>query len=191
MKFLNEIASPELEIRFKAPGDVNNDNAIYKIKLHKATAEGCWWKATTILKNHKDAYEDVIDDNGNTMLHLAVKMGHNSFVENLLNFIQEGNKIETKNHNGQTALHVSAMVDNKYAAQLLVQKRKELMDIVDQKAHTPLVSAYNSMKFTTYVYLLEMTDITKRPRLSQYPEAYVQNGVKLLINAIFMKQYGE
>lgn len=125
--------------------------------MYNAAVEGCWWKANAILKNHKDAATQVIGKNGNTMLHLAVEIFQNYFVEKLLNFIEDGKDIEKKNSNGQTSLHIAAIVDNKYAAQLLVQKRKELLAILDHKAHAPLLSAYNSMKLNIYVYLLEAT----------------------------------
>ncbi|PWA71357.1 Ankyrin repeat-containing protein [Artemisia annua] len=92
--------------------------------------------------------------------------------------------------NGRTALHIAAIVGNKYAAQLLVDKRKELLEITDHKAHLPLLSVYNNMKLNTYVYLLEATkSIQRSPHLDRYPDTYIRNAVKLLITAIFTKQY--
>nr|XP_043629739.1 uncharacterized protein LOC122601026 [Erigeron canadensis] len=162
-------------------------------KLYKATIAGHWWKAKAILETHKDAVRVAISVNGNTMLHLAVEKGQNSFVENLLNFMLNKKDIEIKNSDGQTALHIAAIVGNKCAAELLVQMRKELLNITDQKAHVPLFSAYHGMKLNTYVYLLEATEAARTsfqpPQLSLYPDSYTQNLVKLIITAIFTKQY--
>ncbi|MFS8025262.1 putative ankyrin repeat-containing domain-containing protein [Helianthus anomalus] len=58
-------------------------------------------------------------------------MGHNCFVEKLLEFIEDGKDIETVNARGRTALHIAAMVGNTNTAQLLVQKKKQLTYIKD------------------------------------------------------------
>nr|GFC09554.1 ankyrin repeat-containing protein [Tanacetum cinerariifolium] len=54
-----------------------------------------------------------------------------------------------------TALHIAAIVGNKYAAELLVKKREKLLYIPDHESHVPLVSAYSNMQFKTSAYLLE------------------------------------
>lgn len=159
--------------------------------LYKASVDGHWWKAKEILKTCEDAATERISDNGNTMLHLAVGMGQNYFVENLLNFIKKGKDIEKKNSVGQTALHIAAIVDNKYAAELLVRKRKELLRILDHTAHTPLLSAYNNMNLETFIYLLEAgKTLTRSPDINLYLDSYLENAGKLVITAIFTKQYG-
>ncbi|XP_071737177.1 uncharacterized protein [Rutidosis leptorrhynchoides] len=159
-------------------------------ELRKATVEGRWWEAESILKKHEDAATEAISNDGNTMLHLAVGIGQNDFVEKLLNFIQNGEDIEKKNSDGRTALHIAAIVGNKYATELLVLKRKQLLGISDHKAYVPLLSAYYNMQLNTFVYLLEATEIKQQPLpLGLYPGSGVQTGVNLLITAIFTKKY--
>ena len=105
--------------------------------------------------------------------------------EKLLDFIEDGKQIEKQNSDGRTALHIAATVGNTYAAELLVKKRKELLEIPDNKAYVPLLSAYCSMQLNTFVYLLEASDI------KQSVCSCLSPGVNLLITAIFTKQYGE
>ncbi|PWA76651.1 Ankyrin repeat-containing protein [Artemisia annua] len=101
-------------------------------ELHDANIEGHWWKIKSILKNSKGATKLVISDNGNTLLHLAVRKGKNNFMKELLNFI--GNEeTESKNFEGHTTLHIAAIVGNKDAAKLLVEKRKELLEAMNDK----------------------------------------------------------
>ncbi|KAJ0772800.1 putative ankyrin repeat-containing domain-containing protein [Helianthus annuus] len=159
----------------RVPEIASTENLTRKIKLYEATMEGRWWKAKSILKHHKDAATKAICENGNTMLHLAVEMGHDYFVEQLLLFFKNGEEVEKKNNAGRTALHVAAQVDNTYAAQLLVQNREKLLSNLDYKAQSPLDVAYNNMKLNTYAYLLKFTP----QHLSNYPRAYQQNAVKL------------
>ncbi|KAJ9552009.1 hypothetical protein OSB04_016054 [Centaurea solstitialis] len=156
---------------------------INNIPLRDATVEGRWWKVEAILRNAKQAATVAISDDGNTILHLAVELGHNDFVKKLLDFIDDGKQIEKPNTDGRTALHIAAIVGNTYAAELLVKKRKELLEISDKNACVPLLSAYCSMQLNTFVYLLEAADIKESICSSISP------GVNLLITAIFTKQY--
>ncbi|GJY25247.1 ankyrin repeat-containing protein [Tanacetum coccineum] len=125
------------------------------VKLPNLAQKGHWSKAKSILKKHKDAATELIGDNGDTMLHLMVKEGKNNFVEMLLNFKDDEIESEKQNSNGQTALHIAAIVGNKYAAELFVKKGKGLLYIPDHESHVHFVSAYSNMQFQTFVYLLE------------------------------------
>lgn len=161
-------------------------NAELQKKLRMVALEGHWWKAKAILKKYKDAASNPISDNGNTLLHIVVREGHNYFVKELLNFIQDGSLIERQNLNGETALHTAAIVDNKYAAELLVKKRKELLGILNNDSKVPLFSAYHKTQLNTFLYLMEATE----NGLSHLPSD-LELGVKLLNKAISTKQYGE
>lgn len=163
-----------------------------KRKLYKATVEGCWWKARSLLKNNEDAVIEEISENGSTMLHLAVEMGQNYFVKKLLKFLKDKSHethLEKTDNNGRTALHVAAMVGNRYAAQILVEKSPKLLRILDSKAHSPLESAYNNKKLNTYAYLLQFAP--QSSDFGHYPDAYHRNAVYLIVSAILTKQYGE
>ncbi|KAK9062927.1 hypothetical protein SSX86_020117 [Deinandra increscens subsp. villosa] len=126
-------------------------------RLYEAAIEGCWWKAKSLLKTNKNAATKPITRDGNTILHIAVEMGHNHFVEKLLQFLTDGRDIETKNYEGQTALHIAALVSNEYAAQLLVQKRSRLLEIRDSGQDSPLDTALHESNFNISAYLLKTT----------------------------------
>nr|GEU74123.1 hypothetical protein [Tanacetum cinerariifolium] len=159
-------------------------------KLVEATLKGTWWEAKAILQNRKEAFTEGLDHCGNTMLHIAVAQGHNYFVEKLLNFIEDGEQIETINSNGFTALHIASFFDNRYAAELLVKKRKELIILDSYKGHLPLHTAFHNMKLSTYVYLLEVHEKEGRHLpLERYPREDVQTGIAILVDAIFRKRY--
>ncbi|GKA92427.1 ankyrin repeat-containing protein [Tanacetum coccineum] len=159
-------------------------------KLVEATLKGTWWEAKAILQNHKEAFIEGLDHCGNTMLHIAVAQGHNYFVEKLLNFIEDGEQVETINSNGLTALHIASFFDNRYAAELLVKKRKELIILDSYKGHLPLHTAFHNMKLSTYVYLLEVHEKEGRHLpLERYPREDVQTGIAILVDAIFRKRY--
>ncbi|KAF5782634.1 hypothetical protein HanRHA438_Chr11g0510971 [Helianthus annuus] len=64
------------------------DNTDRKI-LYEAAVEGWWWKAKYILKIHKSAATVAINENADTILHVAVEMGQNYFVEKLVEFLND------------------------------------------------------------------------------------------------------
>jgi ankyrin repeat protein len=58
------------------------------------------------------------------MLHIAVGTEQNDFVKWLLDFIGNNKQIARKNSDGCTALHVAAIVGNRNAVKLLLEKTK-------------------------------------------------------------------
>ncbi|KAI7749461.1 hypothetical protein M8C21_020046 [Ambrosia artemisiifolia] len=151
--------SPGFEFRrtelARVPEIEDADSIKIKNELYEAAVEGWWWKAKSILKIHKNAATEVITTTGDTILHIAVERGHNYFLEKLLDFLKGGEDIEKKNDKGRTALHIAAAVGNTHAAQLLVQKRSHLLQILDCNKKSPLVIGYTNRKFNTYAYLVK------------------------------------
>ncbi|KAJ9550931.1 hypothetical protein OSB04_014976 [Centaurea solstitialis] len=144
-------------------GTEKKDNTIRNKKLLKATVEGRWWEAKSILENDKQAATEAIADDGSTMLHFAVGTGQNDFVKELLNFIEH---------------------------ELLVEKRRDLLGISDHKACVPLHSAYYNVKLDTFVYLLGAAEIRPQPRPSGfYPSFGFQSGASTFTALIYTKQY--
>lgn len=141
------------------PPNDNESRTKLAMKLLSVTIEGSWWKAKAILKNHENAATMVINKDGDTMLHLAVREGKNYFVNQLLNFIQNGSAITIKNSKGHTALHTAVIVNNTEAAKLLVNKNEKLLDVSmsDYGQHIPLYIACISGRINTFVYLLGVT----------------------------------
>ncbi|KAI3701570.1 hypothetical protein L6452_26752 [Arctium lappa] len=127
--------------------------------IMESAREGMNNKAKVILRKAKKAVTEAINNDGNTMLHLAVRIGQDYFVEKLLDFKDDGKEIEKQNSDGRTMFHISAIVGNKHAAELLVKKRKELLGISDHKAYVPLLNAYYNMQLDTFVYLMEAAEI--------------------------------
>ncbi|GKD51700.1 ankyrin repeat-containing protein, partial [Tanacetum coccineum] len=108
--------------------------------------EGHWWKAKAILKKYKDDTTNPISDNGNTPLHIVIREGHNYFVTELLNFIQDGTLIEKQNSNSETTLHAAAIVDN-----------KELVEILNN-ASKVLLSTYYKTQLNAFLYLMDVAE---------------------------------
>ncbi|PWA68237.1 Ankyrin repeat-containing protein [Artemisia annua] len=135
----------------------DSDNDAPLGKLRDATREGNWWRAQSILRKHKFPITRKINDVDETMLHIAVGEGKNYFVQKLLNSIQNEELIEEKNNKGQTALHIAALVGNKCAAELLVKKRYNLLNVKDSLGKVPLLIAYKTNHISTFAYLLEVT----------------------------------
>ncbi|KAM0017486.1 putative ankyrin repeat-containing domain, PGG domain, ankyrin repeat-containing domain superfamily [Helianthus debilis subsp. tardiflorus] len=159
----------------------DTDNNRLKKELYEAAVDGCWWKAKSILKIHRNAATEVIHPNGNTILHIAVEMGDNYFVEKLLEFLKDREVIEKKNRNGLTALHLAALLGNTDAVQLLVQKRKEQVETLSsyeqEDEDDELFNAvFKNGKFSTSAYLL----------ICAPPSDYQQD---VLFSAIHTKQY--
>nr|GEU52172.1 reverse transcriptase domain-containing protein [Tanacetum cinerariifolium] len=156
-------------------------------KLQDATLERHWWKAKSILKNNKGATTLAINDNGDTLLHLAVREGNNYFVKELLNFIKDEEQVENRNSYGHTALHIAAIVGNKDAAELLVEKRPKLLEIEDDEPNTPLLCAYLNKQANVFVYLWETTK-QKGVQLNFKDQTFGEN---LFHTALFTKQYAK
>ena len=124
-------------------------------KLHKATVKGDWNEADSIIKNKKHAVELEMSKDGSTILHLAVGIGHNEFVENLLWYIKDGDLCKRRSSDGSTALHIAAIVGNRYAAHLLLEENKNLLRIEDHKGDVAWHKAYENMHLDTLVYLFK------------------------------------
>ncbi|KAK1437396.1 hypothetical protein QVD17_03187 [Tagetes erecta] len=147
------------ELFREAPETENTDDSLRRKRLYKASVEGCWWKAKSILKNAASKLEP-ITENGNTILHIAVEMGHNYFVEQLLEFLADGEDIillEAINDKGHTALHIAAVAGNINAARLLIQKRNRLLGITDRTGATPWDISYDITKLDVYTFFLKST----------------------------------
>lgn len=109
-----------------------------------------------ILNDHKGAATWEINDNHDTLFHVAVRLGNNYFLKNLLDVI------DSRNSEGHTALHIAAIVGNKEAAELLVEKRKELLLIKDNDKNIPLTCANLNKQVNVFVYLWGITEKSDR-----------------------------
>ncbi|MFS7917583.1 putative ankyrin repeat-containing domain-containing protein [Helianthus anomalus] len=115
---------------------------------------------------------------------MAVEMGHNYFVEKLLEFLEDEKDTEIQNSMGQTALHIAAMVGNTHATQLLVQKRKQLLWIEDHNHELPFYVASLNMKLNISTYLFKSAQLSDSATYQDYKD-------DALFDAVITKQYGK
>ncbi|KAI3701580.1 hypothetical protein L6452_26764 [Arctium lappa] len=165
-----------------------------KKKLRMAVMKSSWWHVQYILMEGrkdamKDALRDKINDDGNTLLHLAVGLSVDDLVLKLLESVdqsdQERGVLKIKNAGGSTALHVAAIVDNVYAAELLVKKDNQLLPMRDHAGYTPLDIAYHNMHFATFMYLLK----AEKTNSIEPDDRTIKIVVDVLVNAISAKEY--
>ncbi|KAI3496058.1 hypothetical protein L1887_38408 [Cichorium endivia] len=146
--------------------------------------EGKWWEVESILKNDKNAVGEVINTDGETLLHIAVGTGHKNFIRNLLEFIKDKEILKRRSLDGSTALHIAAITGNKYAAGLLIEKEKSLIDIRNREGTLPYVVAYFNNHFDTSVFLFKSTNPKKGQGLRR--DLTDRN---LLLDVISTRQY--
>nr|XP_043627492.1 uncharacterized protein LOC122599096 isoform X2 [Erigeron canadensis] len=158
----------------------DKNKAEKKKKLRQAIVKGDWQEAESVLNEDKDLLNDAIDSDGNTVLHFAVGVGGDDFMEDLIPHIDEKQVLIKRSSDGSTALHIATLVGNTYAAKLLVEKNKQLLEINDKKGKKPLDKAYENMHLHTIGYLFERHNSLSLD---------VKMGVDILVNAISAKQY--
>nr|KAJ0196168.1 hypothetical protein LSAT_V11C700362720 [Lactuca sativa] len=158
--------------------------------LRQAITEGSWGEVESIIKEDKNVIKEAINSDGNTMLHIAVGIGHNSFVNEMLSFLKGEDLPTMKNDDGSTALHIAAIVGNTRGADLLMRKEKRLLEISDNRGETPLDKAYENMHLDTIEYLLKAANEYEKTK-KKSSRLGVTKGVDLLVNAVSAKEYGE
>ncbi|KZV24305.1 hypothetical protein F511_01787 [Dorcoceras hygrometricum] len=101
-----------------------------------------------------------------TILHITVETGRsNFFVRQLLDYPMPDKTILAKSSSGDTALHFAAMAGNKEAAEMLVNKKPELLYITNKRDRLPIhLAARNSHK-DTLMYLISVSkrDVENSP----------------------------
>ncbi|XP_071729607.1 uncharacterized protein [Rutidosis leptorrhynchoides] len=186
------VVSTENIIEGEGAGNVK-DTIPSQIMRH-ATINGDWMTAENLLKAYTISLaSEVVTSDGNTALHIAVGLGHNDFVRNLLMFyLNDEQVLKKRDSDGSTALHIAAIVGNTHATDLLVKKNKALLHIKDLKGEEPLHKAYENMHLDTIGYLLKAInddDDVKGKEQSSHIHLGIEIGVDLLVNAISAKQY--
>ncbi|KAL4564152.1 hypothetical protein LXL04_028204 [Taraxacum kok-saghyz] len=158
-------------------------------KLRRATMEGQWWEVETILKNDTNAAGDVINNDGETLLHIAVGTGHKYFVRKLLKVIEDKEILKRRSLDGSTALHIAAITGNKYAAGLLIEKERSLISIRNREGTLPYVVAYFNNHFDTSVFLFKATNLNPKTQSKVNGLRKDLTDRNLLLDVISTKQY--
>ncbi|KAI3674750.1 hypothetical protein L2E82_51976 [Cichorium intybus] len=112
--------------------------------VYEAISTGNWEKVDSVLKvRNKVTVVDIIANNGNTALHIAV--GNNTdqeFIRKLLEVTPKNTKLPyLVNSDRSTLLHVAAMAGDLKVAEMLVERDGDLLFTVDNKRRMPLAIA--------------------------------------------------
>ncbi|KAL8209306.1 hypothetical protein R6Q57_006038 [Mikania cordata] len=158
-------------------------------KLHKAILARNYRDFIAILEGKIVTLRDRITINGNTALHMAVGMIHNTkFLAKMLDLAREDNQqaLNMRNFEGSTLLHVAAIVGNTKAAKMLVQYHSchHMLFEKDNEGQTPLDRAVSNMETDTFSYLLDYYLVT--PDLEN---GELIDGTGIVVNAISSKDY--
>ncbi|KAI7747789.1 hypothetical protein M8C21_009324 [Ambrosia artemisiifolia] len=169
------------------------DEQVNRNELHSVTKQGDWPKAESILGKNKVVLTEALRSDGSTILHIAVGIGHNNFVKQLLSYMNDEQVVQQRDSDGSTTLHIAAIVGNTDIADLLVKRNRMLLRVKGYKGVEPLQKAYEYMHLDTIGYLLKSVNDDGKTELQSSLTRSVQPdddiAVNLLVNAISAKQY--
>ncbi|KAL7593252.1 hypothetical protein Lser_V15G33315 [Lactuca serriola] len=190
----DDIILTDIQIKVEDPKTEGKNKITRNKELLKAIVQGRWWEVESTLKEDKAAATEAINSDGNTVLHIAVGIGRNFLVSEILSLIKHGKLLKMINLDGSTALHIAAIVGNTEAAMTLIKNDRRLLEIPDHKGEIPLEKAYENMHLDTIEYLLKAMDDDGKPKkqsstLEDSVNPGVKVGVNLLVNAVSAKQY--
>ncbi|KAL2533240.1 Ankyrin repeat family protein [Abeliophyllum distichum] len=112
------------------------------------------------LRQYKtSAFTERITASGETALMVAIKEGHRPIIKNLVSLTPR-ESLNFKEDFGNTALHMAVECDNVEAAQLLVNKNPELLNIFDRRQSLPIHLAAHKghREMTSYLFSVSMKD---------------------------------
>ncbi|KAJ0934166.1 putative ankyrin repeat-containing domain-containing protein [Helianthus annuus] len=187
----------QIETKDQADLKIQGENFETKIQslFEDAIRNRKWGRVVNELLLDEGARKAPINSVGNTVLHIAVGLRYDFIIKRVLRSIKD-NLTDIKNFEGSTLLHIAAIVGNTNAAQVLIKHDKRLLNTTDNNKKTPLDKAYENMHLDTIDYLLmeAAEDETKMKKPAGDVEGKgtaKEIGVKLLVNAISAKHYGE
>ncbi|KAL7592974.1 hypothetical protein Lser_V15G32870 [Lactuca serriola] len=155
--------------------------------LDRAIRSGDWDLVLETKRKHKVTSIEKITNNGNSALHVAVGTTQKpQFILNLLNLIPENIRLSAvRNSDGNTPLHVAAIIGYTEAAKILVERNRDLLLAKNKEGHTSLAIALSSMHTETSQFLLAQmnTDIEKDTLF------YGTSGDELLVSVISSKNF--
>ncbi|KAK9054387.1 hypothetical protein SSX86_025465 [Deinandra increscens subsp. villosa] len=126
------------------------------LPLCRAIQTGDWETAQEFYSKDKDAFTRVLCIVGYRALHYAIGNPENILlVENLLEKISPELLPELVNKDVLNPLHYAAILDNRPAAEVLVEKNPYLLFTVDKRQYTPVLIAVINSHINTFCYLLE------------------------------------
>ncbi|XP_026437570.1 uncharacterized protein LOC113335761 isoform X3 [Papaver somniferum] len=150
-------------------------------QLYYAAYDGDWEKANNILDNNPKAIREVITEELETALHIAVHRNHLVFIEEIVRFMPP-EVLEYKARCFEsTALHFAVMYGNLKAAEVMVKKNRMLTQIRNCDGRVPLALA---LMYTTDAQK-EIVEYLYSVTRDEYPSPFSgHGGASLLCDAI-------
>lgn len=129
------------------------------LPLYRAALKGDWKEGKKFLDKDKEAIAAIINCSAQTALHVAVETGKsNYFVKKLLEYPMPDEALLSQSGVG-TALHIAAVVGNREAARILVNKNPDLLYITNKRDKLPVHLAALVGHKDTLVYLISISKI--------------------------------
>ncbi|RZC42084.1 Ankyrin repeat domain containing protein, partial [Asbolus verrucosus] len=147
--------------------DVSKFNRRHKCyPLHVAATQKSLDLVEFLLKQH--AKLDVVDDDGNTPLHLALQCDHKEVLELLLKHDIDNVAANITNKKGQNILHVAASKDWDVEMWMKMLVEKVRIDVVDNDGNVPFDICFHRDKvnFEKWLFDIDNYDVNKRSKTS-------------------------
>ena len=112
-----------------------------KQELLKYYLEEEWEKFVDIYKKHPSIRTAKLTASKETALHIAVSEGKEDIVKRLVEVIENPIILSMQDDEGNTPLHLAAMIGNVGICKCIVQKNEEPLDYHNDKGDTPLFLA--------------------------------------------------
>ncbi|XP_026442268.1 uncharacterized protein LOC113341725 isoform X2 [Papaver somniferum] len=110
-------------------------------QLYDAACDGDWEKASKFFKNNPQAIREVITEELETPLHIAISKNHLVFIEEIVRLMPP-EVLEFKKKNSEfTALHLAIKYGNLKAAEMMVKMNQKLTQIRNCDGRVPLAYA--------------------------------------------------
>ncbi|KAI3920271.1 hypothetical protein MKW92_038862 [Papaver armeniacum] len=150
-------------------------------QLYYSAYDGDWEKASKFFEKNPQAIQEVITEELETALHIAVHRNHLVFIEEIVRFMPPEVLEYKARCYESTALHFSVMYGNLRAAEVMVKKNRMLTQIRNCDGRVPLALA---LMYTTAAQK-EIVEYLYYVTRDEYPSPFSGNcGASLLCDAI-------
>ncbi|XP_026442324.1 ankyrin repeat-containing protein NPR4-like isoform X2 [Papaver somniferum] len=156
-------------------------------QLYYAAYDGDWEKANKFLENNPKAIREVITEELETALHIAVHRNHLVFIEEIVRFMPPEVLEYKARCYESTALQFAVMYGNLKAAELMVKKNRILTQICNCDGRVPLALALMHTTDAQKEIVEYLYSVTR----DEYPSPFSgHGGASLLCDAINEEFYG-
>ncbi|RZC92373.1 hypothetical protein C5167_003978 [Papaver somniferum] len=150
-------------------------------QLYYAAYDGDWEKANKFLENNPKAIREVITEELETALHIAVHRNHLVFIEEIVRFMPPEVLEYKARCYESTALQFAVMYGNLKAAELMVKKNRILTQICNCDGRVPLALALMHTTDAQKEIVEYLYSVTR----DEYPSPFSgHGGASLLCDAI-------